>query len=84
MILARTRSALRRRGAATLSQLSADLAVSRSQADAALCYWMHRGAVQSELYSACASTACGGCAIAARCAAPAPAAEAVRIYRWVQ
>lgn len=82
MIVRDVRSALRSRGAATVSQLVADLGADRPLVESALAFWTHRGnvAVCESTLRAC-GTSCRRCPIGA---GGPPAGPPPVVYEWVE
>lgn len=72
---------LKDRGAATASQLAAELGAQRSFVESALSFWVHRGNVTvCRRPAASCGTACRACPIGA---SGPPRRRAPEVYEWV-
>jgi hypothetical protein len=85
MLLTEVREALKDRGSATLSQLSAETGIDPRFLDAALAHWEHRGRVRRHraLPSTCSPVACKSCPLVPLCG-ERDAAEYAEYFSWIE
>jgi hypothetical protein len=88
MLLTEVRAALRARGSATLSQLSAETGIDPRFLNAALAHWEHRGRVRRHrgLPSTCSPVACKSCPLVPVCRSDEERSERVEqeYVEWVE